>query len=98
MDCADEEEERQNTYIEIVYGDGKLDESKKVGVYKAYPHARPGPRLNDKRQTQVRTYVTLRAFNHAAVPIEDLRAIDWQKITAVELVGTSDEEEIYVDT
>jgi hypothetical protein len=49
MDCADEEEERQNTYIEIVYGDGKLDESKKVGVYKAYPHARPGPRLNDKR-------------------------------------------------
>jgi hypothetical protein len=42
--------------------------------------------------------VTLRAFNHAAVPIEDLRAIDWQKITAVELVGTSDEEEIYVDT
>jgi hypothetical protein len=49
MDCADEEEERQNTYIEIVYGDGKLDESKKVGVYKAYPYARPGPRLNDKR-------------------------------------------------
>ncbi|KRX05746.1 Protein kinase-like domain [Pseudocohnilembus persalinus] len=68
---------KQQRYYEVAWANTKKNQ------YDPYPHQRPGPDPNDKRQSDIKPDVKLRKFNQAAHTIINVNKIKWDEIRAV---------------